>query len=78
MAADVEPHWLSVEGAKAYTSLSREIIVAAVRSGDLTAYMKPSYGRQTDKYRQFRISTADLDAWMRSQPSAKEGTCWSS
>lgn len=76
--ADVEPRWLSVEGARAYASLSRDVIVAAVRSGDLTAYMKPSYGRRTDKYRQFRISTEDIDAWMRSQPPARDGTSWTS
>lgn len=75
---EVTPRWLSVEGAKAYASLSREVIVAAVRSGDLRAYMKPSYGRRTERYRQYRISTEDIDEWLRSQPSAKEGTCWSS
>lgn len=68
----IEPHWLSVEGAKTYTSLSRDTIVAAIRSGDLAAYLKPATFRRNDQYRQYRISTEDLDAWMRSQPPARE------
>lgn len=70
--AEVEPHWLSIEGAKVYTTLSRDTIVAAIQAGDLVAYLKPKTYRRNDNYRQYRISTDDLDAWMRAQPSAKE------
>lgn len=71
--ADVEPHWLSIEDAKVYTTLGRDVIVAAIRTGDLVAYLKPTNTPRNDQYRQYRICTDDLDAWMRSQPPAKEG-----
>lgn len=74
VSAKVEPHWLSVEDAKAYTSLGRDVIMAALMSGELVGYVKPVTYRKSDSYRQYRISTDDLDAWMRSQPPAKEGT----
>ena len=72
MSSSVEPHWLSIEGAKTYTTLSRDTIVAAIRSGELVAYLKPATYSRNENYRQYRISTDDLDAWMRSQPSARE------
>lgn len=73
--AKVEPHWLSVEDAKTYTTLGRETILAAIMRGELEAYERPVAVRKNENYRQYRISTDALDRWIMSQPPARE-TKW--
>lgn len=62
--------WMTVKMAAQYAHLSQELIRRAIHAGDLAAYIKPSIN--CSERRQYRISTEDVDAWMRSQPTAAE------
>lgn len=57
----VSPGWISVSDAARYVKLAPDVI-------------KPVTRREGGKP-QYRGALSDVDAWMRSQPSAKEAMC---
>lgn len=66
-----EVGWLSVSGAANWLHVAPVVIRRAIVGGELPAYVKPSTRREGGRPR-YRVSKSDLDAWMRSQPSARE------
>lgn len=63
--------WGSVGDAASYVKLAPDVIRAAIARGDLPAVVKPATRREGGRP-QYRVCLADVDAWMRSQPSARE------
>lgn len=57
----VSPGWVSVSDAARYVKLAPDVI-------------KPVTRREGGRPR-YRVALADVDAWMRSQPSAREAMC---
>lgn len=70
----VAPGWVSVSDAARYVKLAPDVITRAIARGELFAVVKPATRREGGKPR-YRIALADVDKWMRSQPSAKEAMC---
>ncbi len=66
----VQQGWVSVADAARYVRLAPEVVRAAIARGDLPAVVKPVTRREGRS--QYRVALADVDAWMRSQPSARE------
>lgn len=62
--------WVSVSDAGRYVNLAPEVIRGAIVRGELAAVVKP-VTRQEGRP-QYRVAIVDLDAWMRSQPPARE------
>lgn len=58
----IAPVSFDYDGASAATGLSRDVIIRAVRSGDLTAHYPEIDGRQIAKP---VIDADDLRAWVR-------------
>jgi excisionase family DNA binding protein len=58
----VEPHWLSVESAAVYLSMSPEAVRGAIRRGQLTPCRTPT-GR-------VRFSREQLDRWVTGERDA--------
>lgn len=50
--------WLTVADAAEYIKVSPDIIRAAVRGGELTAY-------SVGKGREYRLTADDIDGWMK-------------
>lgn len=67
----VTPGWGSITDASQYVKLASDVVRAAIARGDLPAVVKP-VTRSEGGRPQYRVAFADLDAWMRSQPSAAE------
>ena len=65
-----------VRGADAARSvkLAPDVITRAIASGELPAVIKP-VTRVEGGRPQYRVALADVDAWMRSQQSAREAIC---
>lgn len=70
----VSPGWVSVSDAARYVKLAPDVVRAAIARGELFAVIKPVTRREGGKP-QCRVALADVDKWMRSQPSAKEAMC---
>ena len=70
----VSPGWVSVSDAARYVKLAPDVITRAIASGELFAVIKPVTRREGGRP-QYRVALADVDKWMRSQPSAKEAMC---
>ena len=70
----VSPGWVSVSDAARYVKLAPDVITRAIASGELFAVIKPVTRREGGRP-QYRVALADVDAWMRSQPSAREAMC---
>lgn len=66
----VQQGWGSVSDAARYVKLAPEVVRAAIARGELRAVVKPATRREGR--RQYRVAFADVDEWMRSQPSARE------
>lgn len=66
----VEAGWVSVADAGRYVSMAPEVVSGAIARGELAAVVKPVTRREGRP--QYRVAIVDLDAWMRSQPSARE------
>ena len=66
----VSAGWVSVREAGRYVSLAPEVVSGAIARGELAAFVKPVTRREGRP--QYRVALVDLDAWMRSQPSARE------
>lgn len=66
-----ERGWLSIAAAARYAGVRQETVRAAVCVGALDAYRTPGGGTKEP----YRIAKADIDQWMRSQPSAREVMC---
>lgn len=62
--------WVSVSDAGRYVSMAPEVVKGAIVRGELPAVVKPVTRREGRP--QYRVAIVDLDAWMRSQPSARE------
>lgn len=64
---EIEPGWTTVSGAAAYAGVAEDVIRGAVSRGELAAYKRPALGRvcEPTKRVRVRISTADVDAWIR-------------
>lgn len=67
----VSPGWVSVADAARYVKLAPDVITRAIARGELFAVIKPVTRREGGK-QQYRVALADVDKWMRSQPSARE------
>ena len=67
----VSPGWGSVADAARYVKLAPDVITRAIASGELFAVIKPVTRRDGGRP-QYRVALADVDKWMRSQPSARE------
>ena len=65
--------WVSVADAARYVGLAPDVIRGAIARGELAAVVKP-VTRRGGRPR-YRVCLADVDAWMRSQPSAREAIC---
>lgn len=70
----IAPGWVSVADAARYVKLAPDVITRAIASGELFAVIKPVTRREGGRPR-YRVALADVDAWMRSQPSAMEAMC---
>ena len=70
----VSPGWGSVADAARYVKLAPDVITGAIARGELPAVVKPATRREGGRA-QYRVAYADVDAWMRSQPSAREAMC---
>lgn len=70
----VSPGWVSVADAARYVKLAPDVITGAIARGELPAVVKPATRREGGR-RQYRVALADVDRWMRSQPSAREAMC---
>ena len=66
----VEAGWVSVADAGRYVSMAPDVVRDAIARGELPAVVKPVTRREGRP--QYRVAIVDLDAWMRSQPSARE------
>lgn len=66
--------WLSIEDAGRYLDLAPSVVRAAIIRGEIPAVVKPATRREGGAPR-YRVAKVDLDAWMRSQPSAREAMC---
>lgn len=62
--------WVSVADAGRYVSMAPDVVRGAIARGELPAVVKPVTRREGRP--QYRVAIVDLDAWMRSQPSARE------
>ena len=62
--------WCSVADAARYVGLAPEVVSGAIARGELPAVVKPATRRRGRP--RYRVALADVDAWMRSQPSARE------
>ena len=65
---DIERKWLSVAEAGKYVGISSSLIRRAIELGELPAYRKPVTYSSNGKHNFYKISTDDIDAWIRS--------CW--
>lgn len=63
--------WLHISAAASYVMVAPDVIRRAIMRGELPAYVKPVTRREGGRP-QYRVSKRDIDAWMRSQPSARE------
>lgn len=66
-----ERGWLGVDEAGRYVGIRPDVIRRAIASGELPAYVKPATCREGDRT-YYKISREDLDAWVRTWPSARE------
>ena len=75
----VQKGWGSVTDAARYVKLAPDVVRAAIARGELPAVVKPETRHEGTRRGggrpQYRVAFADLDAWMRSQPSAREAMC---
>ena len=63
--------WLSVrEAARDYVGCDDALVRAAIRSGALRAYERPSSAARASGRRYYMVHVDDLDAWVRSWPPA--------
>ena len=67
----IQQGWVSVADAARYVRLAPDVVRGAIARGEPPAVVKPTTRRGGGK-QQYRVALADVDAWMRSQPSARE------
>lgn len=66
----IQQGWVSVADAARYVRLAPDVVRGAIARGELPAVVKPATRREGRP--QYRVALSDVDAWMRSQPSARE------
>lgn len=66
--------WVSVADAARWVRLAPDVLKRAIARGELPAVIKP-VTRVEGGRPQYRVALADVDKWMRSQPSAREAMC---
>ena len=66
--------WVSVADAARWVKLAPDVLSRAIARGELFAVIKPATRNEGGRP-QYRVALADVDAWMRSQPSAREVMC---
>ena len=67
----IAPGWVSVSDAARYVKLAPDVLKRAIARCELPAVIKP-VTRVEGGRPQYRVALADVDKWMRSQPSARE------
>jgi excisionase family DNA binding protein len=59
--------WLTIAGGAEHAKLSKDIIRAAVKAGDLPSYAPTPGGRDV------RLKASDIDEWIESKPYVPHG-----